>query len=130
MAKPYTSTSDIKAHVTTDWSHHNCKFQQGDFAEVSVQVLPREYVGVPKMDQCWTNRIRPGQSYVSEVKQRRVGRVGKVLAVSCTPDGKIRGQARNGYCERMYTKYYVQFRDGVILGYDSHHLNKAFELNA
>ena len=118
----YKNLHDIKARVTARWKHKNCKFQRGDYAEVSAQVLPREYV---KMD----GGIGAGHSYVSQVKQRRVGRVGQVVAVSCLPDGRIRSDlasATRGGASRMYTRYYIQFRDGVIMGFDSHHLKKAF----
>ena len=116
----YKNTQDIKAHVKTDWSHKNHKFQPGSFAEVSAQVLPREYV---KMD----GGIGSGHSYVSNIKQRRVGRVGKVLAVSCTKSGNVRATyGQQGGNSRMFTRYYIQFRDGVIMGYESHHLKKAY----
>jgi len=119
---PYKTPQDIKATVKTWWTHKNCKFQPGDHAEVSAQVLPREYV---KMD----GGIGNGHSYVSNVKQRRVGRVGRVVAVSCTRAGHIRSQSdhyKHGRPSRMYTRYYIQFRDGVIMGFDSHHLKLAF----
>ena len=118
---PYKTTQDIKARVKTRWNHKNCKFQPGHHAEVSAQVLPRDYV---KMD----GGIGQGHSYVSQVKQRRVGRVGRVIAVSCLKNGLIRSQSDHwtrGLPSRMYTRYYVQFRDGVIMGFDSHHLNLA-----
>lgn len=118
----YKNLHDIKARVTARWKHSNCKFQRGDYAEVSAQVLPREYV---KMD----GGIANGHSYVSKVKQRRVGRIGKVVAVSCLPCGRIRSNfGASGYNgpSRMYTRYYIQFKDGVIMGFDSHHLKKAF----
>lgn len=124
MTKPYKTLHDIKARVTARWNHPNCKFQRGDHAEVSAQVLPREYV---KMD----GGIGTGTSYVSQVKQRRVGRVGKVVAVSCLKNGKIRSndfRLENGGVTRMYTRYYIQFSDGVIMGFDSHHLKPAFDL--
>ena len=119
---PYKTTQDIKARVKTRWNHKNCKFQPGHHAEVSAQVLPRDYV---KMD----GGIGQGHSYVSQVKQRRVGRVGRVVAVSCTRDGLIRSRPdhyRHGINSRQYTRYYIQFRDGIIMGFDSHHLNRAF----
>ena len=122
MTKPYTNVTDIKAHVTTSWDHPNCKFHPGDYAEVSAQVLPREYV---KMD----GGIGDGHSYVSQVKQRRVGRVGRVVAVSCLPDGRIRNNQYRGQLNtRMFTRYYIQFKDQVILGFESHHLNLAFSM--
>jgi hypothetical protein len=116
----YTNISQIKAHVKTNWSHGNHKFNPGDHVEVSVQVLPREWVGSD-------GEIRSGQSYVSQVKQRRVGRVGKVVAVTCTKSGRVRGcYMQDGNPSRMYTRYYIQFSDGTIYGYDSHFLKKAF----
>lgn len=122
MNKPYKTLHDIKARVTARWNHPNCKFQRGDHAEVSAQVLPREYVGTD-------GNIRPGRSHVSQIKQRRVSRVGKVIAVSCLENGNIR--SNHGHAshlpERMYTRYYIQFSDGVIMGYDSHHLKPAFD---
>ena len=120
----YKNLHDIKARVTARWKHPNCKFQRGDYAEVSAQVLPRQYV---KMD----GGIGEGHSYVSRVKQRRVGQIGRVIAVSCLPNGRIRSDlasAMRGGASRMYTRYYIQFRDGEIMGYDSHHLNRAFSL--
>lgn len=115
---PYKTLHDIKARVTARWKHKNCKFQRGDFAEVNANVIPREWVG-------HDGTIVAGRSYVSNIKQRRVGRVGRVVAVSCTEQGTIRS---HGYVmpSRMYTRYYIQFRDGIIMGFDSHHLNRAF----
>mgnify|MGYP003679098291 CR=1 FL=1 len=116
----YTDISQIKAHVKTDWSHGNHKFKPGSHVEVSVQVLPREWVGSD-------GEIRSGRSYVSQVKQHRVGRVGKVVAVSCTKSGRVRGcYMQDGNPSRMYTRYYVQFLDGAIYGFDSHFLKPTF----
>ena len=123
MAK-VTKLHDIQARVTARWRHHRCKFQRGDDAEVSAQVLPRQYV---KMD----GGIGDGHSYVSRHKQTRVGQIGRVVAVSCLSDGRIRSTPdhyKHGGPSRMYTRYYIQFRDGEILGYDSHHLKQAFSL--
>ena len=122
MAK-VTKLHDIKARVTARWKHPRCKFQRGDFAEVDAQVLPRQYV---KMD----GGIGSGSSYVSKHKQRRAGQVGEVIAVSCLKDGRIRSNdwGRYGQPSRMFTRYYIQFSDGEILGYESHHLKKAFDL--
>ena len=120
----YTKYHHIKAHVTSQWGHHRCKFHPGDYAEVSAQVLPRQYV---KMD----GGIADGHSYVSKKKQTRVGQIGRVMAVSCLPDGRIRSNTyRNHQNTRMFTRYYIQFKDGEILGYDSHHLNRAFSLRS
>ena len=118
----YKNLHDIKARVTARWKHKNCKFQRGDYAEVNFNVLPRQYV---KMD----GGIGDGHSHVSKKKQTRVGQIGRVVAVSCLPDGRIRGDGYPGL-SRMYTRYYIQFKDGEILGYDSHHLNMAFNLLA
>ena len=118
----YKTLHDIKARVTARWKHKNCKFQRGAFAEVNANVIPREWVG-------HDGTIIAGRSYVSNVKQRRVGRVGKVVAVSCLENGRIRSNDttyKTGGPTRMYTRYYIQFKDGVIMGFDSHHLNKAF----
>lgn len=120
----YRKLHDIRARVTARWKHKNCKFQRGDYAEVSAQVLPRQYV---KMD----GGIGDGHTHVSRKKQRRVGQIGRVIAVSCLPNGRIRSDfasAMRGGVSRMYTRYYIQFRDGEILGYDSHHLKRAFSL--
>ena len=104
----YTSINDIKANVTTKWSHPNCKFQRGDRVRVNAHVLP--------------NVI---SSYFSKPIQERAASEGHVIAVSCTPDGKIRGRSANGFCERMYTRYYVQFADKSIFGIHSHALTLA-----
>ena len=120
----YTKYHHIKAHVTSQWNHPRCKFQPGDYAEVSAQVLPRQYV---KMD----GGIGDGHSYVSHKKQQRVAQIGRVMAVSCLPDGRIRSNRyKYPHNTRMFTRYYIQFKDGEILGYDSHHLNKAFSLKS
>lgn len=116
----YKTVNDIRANVTTCWNHHNCKFQRGDHAEVSAQVLPRDYL---KMD----GGIGEGHSHVSLRKQHRVGRVGQVVAVSCIDDGTRRIRGDGVTRSRMYTRYYVRFTDGTIMGYDSHHLKPAFQ---
>jgi hypothetical protein len=86
-------------------------------------VLPRDYVAT---DDCGGRKIRAGSSYVSHKKQRRAAQIGRVIAVSCLPDGRIRNnEFRTGQATRMFTRYYVQFMDGEILGYDSHHLKRA-----
>ena len=89
---------------------------------MNFNVLPRQYV---KMD----GGIGDGHSHVSKKKQTRAGQIGRVVAVSCTEQGTIRS---HGYTmpSRMFTRYYIQFRDGEILGYDSHHLNMAFNVLA
>jgi hypothetical protein len=121
----YKNLHDIKARVTARWKHPNCKFQRDDYAEVAAQVLPREWV---HQDECGNRRIKAGTSYVSKVKQARAGQVGKVIAVSCLPSGRIRSNdwGRDGQPTRMFTRYYIQFRDHTIMGFESHHLKKAF----
>lgn len=116
----YKTLHDIRARVTARWKHPNCKFQRDDYAEVTAQVLPRQYV---KMD----GGIGDGWSHVSLKKQRRVGQIGRVVAVSCLSNGRIRSHNLDTP-SRMYTRYYIQFKDGEILGYDSHHLARAFDL--
>lgn len=116
----YTTLHDIKARVTARWKHARCKFQRGDYAEVSTDVLPREFVAV-------NGTIKTQSSYVSRKKQTRAKQVGQVVAVSCLADGRIRSNdwGRNGQPTRMFTRYYIQFKDGEILGYESHHLHAA-----
>lgn len=118
-----TTLHDIRARVTARWTHPRCKFQRGTFAEVDAQVLPRQYV---RPD----GKIASGSSYVSKYKQQRAGQVGEVIAVSCLKDGRIRSNdyGRYGQPTRMFTRYYIQFSDGEILGYESHHLKPAFDL--
>ena len=105
----YTNTKQIRANVKTNWSHPNCKFQRGDRVVVNELVL-----------RCPTGYGRAGAE--SGLQRDRAGTEGHVVAVSCTPDGRIRGKAPNGYCERMYSRYYVQFADKVIHGLHSHFL--------
>ena len=120
----YKTLHDIKARVTARWKHPNCKFKRGDFAEVTTNVLPRQYV---RHD----GTIAPGSSHVSLKKRSRVSQVGKVIAVSCLPNGRIRSGADHwtqGMPSRMFTRYYIRFVDGEIMGFDSHHLKSAFDL--
>ena len=117
----YKTLHDIRARVTARWKHPRCKFQRGDHAQVSAQVLPRQYA---KMD----GGVGEGHSYVSRKKQTRVGEIGRVIAVSCTRSGNIRGDGVRQ--SRMFTRYYIQSQDGEILGYDSHHLTAAFSLKS
>lgn len=102
--KTYKTLHDIRARVTARWRHPRCKFQRGELARVNELVVT--------------------SGYVSDIKQRRVGRMGRVVAVSCLPDGHIRSNVyRVDQPTRMFTRYYVQFADLTILGYDSHHLD-------
>ena len=97
----YKTLHDIRARVTARWKHPNCKFQRDDYAEVTAQVLPRQYV---KMD----GGIGDGWSHVSLKKQRRVGQIGRVVAVSCLSNGRIRSHNLDTP-SRMYTRYYILF---------------------
>lgn len=102
----YKTLHDIRARVTARWKHPRCKFQRDDLAQV--------------------NELVCTAGYVSDVKQRRVGRMGRVVAVSCLSDGRIRSNwGLNNQPTRMYTRYYVQFADDTIMGFDSHHLDSA-----
>ena len=105
----YTSTKDIRANVKTSWVHPNCKFQRGDRVVVNEYVLPQKPYG------------RNGDA--SRLIRERAGEEGHVVAVSCTDRGTIRGRSNNGYFERQFTRYYVQFADRTIIGFHSHYLN-------
>lgn len=120
MLQPYTSVSDIKAQVKTEWDHHNHKFSPGAFVEVNRHITPRDWITSD-------GKIINGHSYESKPKRDRSGRIGRVVAVTCTADGKTRGR-QYGTFGRMYTRYYVQFKDEVILGFHSHHLDKPYRL--
>jgi hypothetical protein len=115
----YTSLKDIKANVKTTWSHPNCKFQRGDRVLVTQRVLPTKYTSV--LD----GKVRGVDSYFSKPIVEKAGSEGHVVAVSCTPDGLIRGKAPDGICYRMFTRYYVQFADRSIFGIHSHALELA-----
>ena len=112
----YTSLKDVKANITTKWAHPNSKFMRGDFVRVNKNVLPSTWPGTD-------GKIRTKESYWSKPIIEKAGRSGHVVAVSGTPDGLLRGKAPNGYCERMYTRYYVRFGDGSIYGIHSHALD-------
>jgi hypothetical protein len=91
----------ISACVLKNWtsrSNPRCKFYPGDRA--SCYLLPDG----------------------SKVQYKYKGRVGTVIAVTCTPDGLIRGQAPNGITNRQYTRYYLQFPDKEIVAYESCYL--------
>lgn len=102
-----TNVNQIRARVKTRWSHPLHKFQPGELAVVNEHILPD----------------RRGFAYESRIKQRRAGRTGVVVAVTCLPNGNTRSCGRM-YGDRMYTKYYLKFHDGPILGFHSHHLDR------
>ncbi len=104
----YKTLHDIKARVTARWNNPRCKFKRGDRAQVNGKVLRAD-------------------AWVSGKKQRKCGSVGTVIAVSCLADGRIRNNGDNGRRVgapmRQFTKYYVQFANDVIMGFESHHLD-------
>jgi len=106
---PIKSIEDIKAVVKFNWNHHNCKFSPGDRVVVNED----------------GRRL-----YNSDNIRKRVGTHGNILAVTVGSDGNIRTKTKRNedhrICqrERMYTRYYVQFNDGEIIGIHSQHLNK------
>ena len=104
----YKTLHDIRARVTARWKNKRCKFRPNDLVEVNGKVLRHD-------------------AWVSQIKQRRCGQQARVLAVSCLADGRIRNNGdhgrRAGAPLRQFTKYYVQFEDQTILGYESHHLD-------
>lgn len=86
----------IKAVVLYNWDHiKRCKFYSGD--EVIVVQDGRE-------------------SHLT----KHVGKRGKVVAVTCANDGRIRGN--NTRYGRGHTRYYVQFADGQCTGFHSHYI--------
>ena len=108
MVMDYKTLHDIKARVTARWNNPRCKFKPGDRAQVNGKVLRAD-------------------AWVSDKKQRKCGGVGTVIAVSCLADGRIRNNGDNGRRTgapmRQFTKYYVQFANDVIMGFESHHLD-------
>lgn len=104
----YTDLSQIRARVTTNWNHPRCKFLPGDRVLVNKRVLPGTFKG------------RDLPHVTSTPQRRRVYEHASVVAVSCVPDGTIRGTGNR----RQYTRYYVQFGDKQIQGFDSHYLDR------
>tara|TARA_Y100000592_G_C5359120_1_gene262736 strand:+ start:93 stop:395 length:303 start_codon:yes stop_codon:yes gene_type:complete len=96
------SIARIRALVKYDWDHANHKFKPGDRVVVNED-------GALKYN---ANTIRS-----------RVGSKGNVLAVSVYKDYNVR------HPKRMYTRYYVQFDDGAIIGVLSQHLDEWFVFN-
>jgi len=92
-----TNLNQIRASIKTNWSNPNMKFKPGDVVQVS---YPKSYDSAPI-------RLRKGWS-------------GKVVAVSCSSDGTIRG--RDIHNARQFTRYFVQFADDRIIGIHSHTL--------
>jgi hypothetical protein len=104
------SIADIKANVKFKWDHHNCKFAPGDRVTVNSD---------------------GALGYNSKKIKDRVTLPGNILAVSCGKDGNIRTRikfnphGRRILNNRMFTRYFVQFDDGEIIGIHSHHLDKS-----
>lgn len=105
---------DIAAEVLWDWRHiDGCKFYPGDKAKVNLDKIFGKYnISNPLLDHD--------------------GQVGTIVAVTCAPDGKIRGTTGtffNGSVKirRQFTRYYVEFEDGYCGGYHSHYLEKIDE---
>ena len=118
--KNITDTKDIKAVVKTDWSHPNHKFKPAAFAQVVPYIIRNDRLNHDK------TKVIVGHSYESKVKQRRVGQIGEVVAVSCLDTGHVRNNGSH-HTSRMYTRYYLKFTDGNILGFHSHHLTAPTE---
>ena len=100
-----TKLRDIKAKYKTNWTNKNMKFKMGDVVTVA---HPRSYDSSPI-------RLREGWA-------------AKVVAVSCTSDGSVRGKVsspgRVSAMGRQFTRYFVQFADDRIIGIHSHTLKK------
>lgn len=107
---------EIKASVKWDWDHPNCKFLPGD--EVIVDVNHEVTSAAMRLLRGSADLGPYSRPYL-----KYNNHTGKVIAVSCTPDGKIRGIPANGYA-RQFTRYYVEFPNGDVIGYHSHHLEK------
>jgi len=88
--------SQIEANVTQTWSHPNHKFFPGDSAKVKYTYTEE-----------------------SRVLNARIGEVGTVVARSCAKDGTARGPSLKGWYPRCWTRYYVQFEDGNVHGFQS-----------
>lgn len=95
MTKSFTK-KDITAKILTDWNHFNCKFH------------PQERVMVKNSMPYWE----------SQRLQSFAGQVGTVFAAT-TQDGK---RMRNG-SSRQSTRYYVEFDNGQVGGFDSSSLD-------
>jgi len=117
----YKSVEEIKANVKLNWNHHNCKFRPGSRVIVNGSVKDNSFSFTDKEGNY--ERVHVHKSYYSKPIQNRCGAEGNVVAVSCTPDGLIRGYSNGS--SRMYTRYYVQFNDGSIFGIHSHSLDRA-----
>ena len=103
----YTDIKDVKAVIKTDWEKTGrTKFSPGSMVRVMREL------GKHHGDDS------------SQLIKNLAGRIGRVQGVTCTRDGTIRGASTDGYCHRMYTKYYVKFGNGKIYGIHSHWLEE------
>ena len=92
----------VKAVHKTDWDKQGrVKFGPGDLVRVAEHI----FAGTGESDRTAARR----------------GHVGIIMGVTCTSDGSIRGPS-SGYCDRMYTRYFVAFSDAKVLGLHSHNL--------
>ena len=122
----YKSTEEIKANVKLNWKGQGCKFNPGTRVMVDRSAGNEEF-SFHKNDGTYVRNV-VHKSIYSKPIQNRVGAKGNVVAVSCTPDGLIRGYNKGSV--RMYTRYYVQFDDGSIFGIHSHHLSRVYGIPA
>ena len=98
MTKSFTK-KDIRAQIITDWNHFNCKF------------LPDDKVMISKT-------ISNSGHYESKRLQSFAGQVGRVFAASTIDGKRMRGFGR------QWTRYYVEFSNGEVGGFDSLNLNQ------
>ena len=97
--------NNIKAVITTNWSRErntNCKFVPGD----NVQVV-----------FSFKSDFKVYPAYYTKYS----GMTGKVFGATCGPDGMLRSTKTTWY-GRQYTKYYIEFENGDVYGFHSHHL--------
>ena len=110
------SINEIKAIHLRTWDHPNAKFKPGDKARVNALVLGW------RDRKCAASKPSFTGAYESVAVQTRIGTEGTIVAVS-SPDGRtIRGRS-NGWCERQFTRYYIEFAGGRVHPVHSHHLD-------
>jgi len=108
--------NEIKANVITEWSHPNCKFRPGQKVRVTIPRFTLESSGTYS------------RNYINANDQE-----GTIIAASATKDGLMRGinyrsvrllggETALWSTDRQYTRYYVEFSDGDVIGIHSHHL--------
>jgi hypothetical protein len=100
--------NNIKAVITEDWNrkrNYNCKFIAGDTVKVSIG----------------NYTYKDGTTTYPSYYTKYDGMSGKVFAATCGPDGLLRSRKTTWY-GRCYTKYYIEFENGDVYGFHSHHL--------